>query len=127
MRRRHLLTAAGAGLAALALRPGAARAYGDFFTAVGNTLDELRARGSAKVAWYTDFFPFSYQTADGWAGIDVDLARHVTAALGVSLQPVPVRRGRDGRGRPAQRRLARQPRRQGVGQPPWSTRRSTAR
>ena len=89
MRRRRLLTAAGAGLAALALRPGTARAYGDSFTAVGNTLDELRARGSAKVAWYTDFFPFSYQTADGWTGIDVDLARHVTAALGVSLQPFP--------------------------------------
>jgi ABC-type amino acid transport substrate-binding protein len=84
------------GLAAVAAgRAAAARTLGDTVNTVGHSLDELRAKGSLRVAFYTDFFPFSYEAegGGGWRGIDLDLARHVAGKLGLRHEPFPLQAG----------------------------------
>jgi ABC-type amino acid transport substrate-binding protein len=60
---------------------------------VGESLDEIRAKGRLKVAVYEDFAPFS-ATRDGrLAGIDCDIARLLAERLGLQLDLSPVQAG----------------------------------
>lgn len=92
LRRRALLGGLGA---ALPLAAAGARNLSDTVNAVGNSLDELRAKGSLRIAFYTDFFPFSYEAPDGggWRGIDIDLIQHVAGRLGLRVDPFPLQAG----------------------------------
>jgi ABC-type amino acid transport substrate-binding protein len=71
--RRRFLHYALAGL----LAPALARARTDF--------DDIRERGSLRVAVYRDWAPFSSLRAGEPAGIDVDLARAIGARLGLPV------------------------------------------
>lgn len=54
--------------------------------ALPNThLEDIRARGSLRVAVYRDLPPFSYQKNGELVGIDVDLARMIAQRLGLSV------------------------------------------
>jgi ABC-type amino acid transport substrate-binding protein len=83
-----------AGLAAFAL-PGAARAriYADTVSMVGESLDEIRAKGRLKVAVYEDFAPFSSARDGRLAGVDCDIARLIAEGLGLRLELSAVRAG----------------------------------
>lgn len=59
------------------LAPALAQARTDF--------DDIRERGSLRVAVYRDLPPFSYQNDGEPAGIDVDLARTIATGLGLSI------------------------------------------
>lgn len=82
--RRRALALTGAALLASVLRPGASRAQAS--DAAGAPADPQ----PLVVAFYTDFFPFSWEAAEGWRGIDVELARHVAKTLGRGLEPWPL-------------------------------------
>jgi ABC-type amino acid transport substrate-binding protein len=71
-----------------ALLPGAARAriYSDTVNMVGESLDEIRAKGRLKVAVYEDFAPFSAARDGRLAGIDCDIARLLSEKLGLRLE-----------------------------------------
>lgn len=82
------------GLAALAIGPRAqARIYADTVSTVGESLDEIRAKGRLRVGLYEDFAPFSATAPAGPVGIDVDVARLLAGRLGVALEPVLVPAG----------------------------------
>ncbi len=49
-------------------------------------LDEIRARGSVRVATTLDYRPFSYHVDGQPAGIDIDLAHRIAARLGVRIE-----------------------------------------
>ena len=85
--------AALAGLAAFL--PGAARAriYADTVNMVGESLDEIRAKGCLKVAVYEDFAPFSAARDGRLAGIDCDIARLLAEKLGLRLELNSVQAG----------------------------------
>ena len=82
-----------------AFLPGAARAriYADTVDMVGESLDEIRAKGRLKVAVYDDFAPFSAARDGELAGIDCDIARFLAEKLGLRLELNPVRPGRRSR------------------------------
>ena len=85
-----------AALAALAASlPGAARAriYADTVNMVGESLDEIRAKGRLKVAVYEDFAPFSAARDGRLAGIDCDIARLLAEKLGLRLELSSVQAG----------------------------------
>jgi ABC-type amino acid transport substrate-binding protein len=62
-----------------------ARIYGDTVNTVGESLDEIRAKGRIRIAVYADFPPFSFARDGTVLGIDVDIARLVADRLGVQL------------------------------------------
>jgi ABC-type amino acid transport substrate-binding protein len=79
------------GLAALATCPQAraqARVYADTVSTVGESLDEIRAKGRLRVGLYEDFHPFSTMQRSGPIGIDVDIAKLLAGRLGLRLEPV---------------------------------------
>ena len=83
-----------AGLAALAAPlPARARIYADTVNTVGESLDQIRAKGRLRVGVYADFAPFSADGAAGPQGIDVDLARLIAERLGVRLDLVLIQAG----------------------------------
>ena len=92
--------ARGAGRARGLALPGAARAriYADTVNMVGESLDEIRAKGRLEVAVYEDFAPFSAARDGRLAGIDCDIARLIAERLGVAaraeLGPGRARRSR---------------------------------
>lgn len=57
--------------------------------ALGGVLDDVRERGTMRVATTGDYRPFSYRIDGELTGIDVDLARALAAALEVDLEWVP--------------------------------------
>ncbi len=59
-------------------------------SALGRPFDEVIDSGTIVVAVYRDFPPFSYELGQEPAGIDVDIARNIAAALGVDMQLMPV-------------------------------------
>lgn len=73
---------------ALACLPGGARALtqGDTVNPVGETLDEIRAKGRLKVAVYQDFAPFSALVDGKLVGIDCDIAALIADGLGLRLE-----------------------------------------
>ncbi|RJF80548.1 hypothetical protein D3874_25820 [Oleomonas cavernae] len=79
--RRDLLGLAGALGAALALGGRGARADEDLVGTVN--YDTIRARGVLRIPYYEDFAPYSTTTADGPAGIDIDIAREVAGRIGL--------------------------------------------
>lgn len=82
------------GLAALAAPiPAAARIYADTVSTVGESLDEIRAKGRLRVGVYADFAPFSATTADGPQGLDVEIARLLADRLGIPLELVVIQAG----------------------------------
>ncbi|MEK0084499.1 substrate-binding periplasmic protein [Benzoatithermus flavus] len=92
-RRRLLAGLCGLGAFGLA-RPILARTYADTVNTVGENLDELRAKGRIRIAFYRDFAPFSYEDADGhWAGIDVEIAGLIAKSLGLGLDLMPIQAG----------------------------------
>lgn len=54
----------------------------------------IKARNGLRVGIDPNYRPFSTFTADGWQGLDADLARAVTLRMGLQLWPIPV--GYDG-------------------------------
>ena len=93
MQRRRVLAGMG-GLAAAGLaRPVRARLYADTVNTIGETLDEVRAKGRIRVAFYRDFRPFSYEEDGRWTGIDLEIARLIADGLGVALEPMPIAAG----------------------------------
>jgi ABC-type amino acid transport substrate-binding protein len=78
--RRDLLGLAGVGTA-LALGGRGARADEDLIGTVN--YDTIRARGVLRIPYYEDFAPYSMTTADGPAGIDIDIAREVAGRIGL--------------------------------------------
>jgi ABC-type amino acid transport substrate-binding protein len=87
---RHLCVLAAADLA----RPALARTYAGTVNTIGESLDEIRAKGRIRIAFYRDFRPFSYEAAGGsWAGIDLEVAGLIARGLGVALEPMPIRAG----------------------------------
>jgi ABC-type amino acid transport substrate-binding protein len=83
-----------AGLAALAATcPARAATYGDTVSTVGESLDQIRAKGRLRIGVYADFAPFSAATAAGPKGIDVEIARLLAERLGVQLELVVVEAG----------------------------------
>jgi polar amino acid transport system substrate-binding protein len=85
-----------AALGALAaFLPSAARAriYPDAVDRVGESLDEIRAKGRLKVAVYDDFAPFSAARDGRLAGIDCDIARLLAEKLGLRLELSSVQAG----------------------------------
>jgi ABC-type amino acid transport substrate-binding protein len=90
LQRRHLLLAAAAGLA----RPAFARTYADTVNTIGENLDELRAKGRIRIAFYRDFRPYAFEEATGrWVGIDAEIAGLIAKGLGLELEPMPVQAG----------------------------------
>ncbi|MFZ1430098.1 MAG: transporter substrate-binding domain-containing protein [Geminicoccaceae bacterium] len=82
------------GLAALAAPiPAAARIYADTVSTVGESLDEIRAKGRLRVGVYADFAPFSTASSNGPQGVDVEIARLVADRLGIPLELVVVQAG----------------------------------
>lgn len=83
-----------AGLVALAAPlPAGARGYGDTLSTVGESLDQIRAKGRLRVGVYADFAPFSAAGAGGPRGIDVEIARLIADRLGIALELVLVQAG----------------------------------
>lgn len=83
-----------AGLAAGLVAPAAfARTYGDAVNTIGENLDQIRAKGRIRIAFYRDFFPYAYEAGGRWTGIDVDLAALIAERLGVALEPMPFTAG----------------------------------
>jgi ABC-type amino acid transport substrate-binding protein len=92
--RRRLLRAGLGGLAAAGLaRPVPARIYADTVSTIGETLDEVRAKGRIRIAFYRDYRPFSYEEEGRWTGIDLEIARLIADGLGVALEPMPLTAG----------------------------------
>lgn len=93
--RRRLLEAGLYGLAAAGLaRPTDARTYADTVNTIGESLDELRAKGRIRIAFYRDFAPFAFEGEGGrWAGIDVEIAGLIASRLGLELEPMPIQAG----------------------------------
>jgi ABC-type amino acid transport substrate-binding protein len=92
--RRRLLRAGLGGLAAAGLAaPALARTYHDTVSTIGETLDEVRARGRIRIAFYRDHRPFSYDEGGRWTGIDVEIAGLIADGLGVALEPMPIAAG----------------------------------
>lgn len=91
--RRRLLAGLG-GLAAAGL-PALARGrtYSDTVNTIGQTLDEIRAAGSVRIAFYRDYRPFSWEAEAGWTGIDLEVAGLIAEGLGVGLGPMPIQAG----------------------------------
>lgn len=86
--------AALAGLAALAAPlPARARIYADTVNTVGESLDEIRAKGRLRIGVYADFAPFSTGEGPALAGIDVDVARLLADRLGLRPELVAVPAG----------------------------------
>ena len=54
-------------------------------TAAAAGLDEVKQKGSLRVAVYKDFPPYSYLSGGTMRGIDVDVARELAERLGVGL------------------------------------------
>jgi ABC-type amino acid transport substrate-binding protein len=78
----------------LAVSPRAqARIHADAVSPLGQSPDELRARGRLRVGLYEDFAPFSAAGSEGPVGIDIDVARLIAARLGLELEPVLVAAG----------------------------------
>jgi ABC-type amino acid transport substrate-binding protein len=93
MQRRRVLAGMG-GLAAAGLaRPVRARLYADTVNTIGETLDEVRAKGRIRIAFYRDFRPFSYEEDGRWTGTDLEIARLIADGLGVALEPMPIAAG----------------------------------
>ena len=63
-----------------------ARTMGDTVSMVGESLDQIRAKGRLKVAVYQDFAPFSALVDGKPAGIDCEIAAMIAAGLGVRLE-----------------------------------------
>jgi len=70
-----------------------ARIYADTVNMVGESLDEIRAKGRLKVAVYEDFAPFSAGDDGRLAGIDCDIARLLAEKLGLRLELSAVQAG----------------------------------
>ena len=83
-----------AGLAAfVGPLPAQARIYADTVNTVGESLDQIRAKGRLRIGVYADFAPFSAASASGPQGIDVEIARLIADRLGVRLELVVVQAG----------------------------------
>ena len=80
-----------AGLALGLPRAASALTTGDSVSTVGESLDQIRAKGRLKIAVYEDFAPFSTLRGRELVGIDCDIARLIAARLGVrpELYTVP--------------------------------------
>jgi len=87
-----------AGLAALGFAPGALAQtanlkkpiYPDSRDTVGESLEEIQAKGWIKIAVYEDFRPFSYLDQDQLVGIDVEIADVIAKQLDLRLELLPV-------------------------------------
>ena len=75
-----------AGLALGLPRAASALTTGDSVSTVGESLDQIRAKGRLKIAVYQDFAPFSAMRAGALVGIDCDIARLIADKLGVPLE-----------------------------------------
>lgn len=67
--------------------------YPDTLNTVGETLDEIIAKGRIKIAVYEDYRPFSFRDGDEVRGIDVDLASLIADELGLELELMVVSAG----------------------------------
>ncbi len=56
-------------------------------SAYARPVDDVLASGTLRVAFYRDFFPFSYEEAGRLRGIDVEIAERIAKSLGVKLEP----------------------------------------
>lgn len=87
-----------AGLAALGIMPTAFAQtanprkpiYPDTKNTVGESLEEIQAKGRIKIAVYEDFRPFSFVHDGKLAGIDVDIAQRIARELGLRLELMAV-------------------------------------
>lgn len=61
----------------------------------GGLYEKIRASGSLKIAIYKDNAPFSEETGNEPAGLDVDIGRALAASLGLSASFLPFRAGED--------------------------------
>ena len=82
-----------AGLAAGLPSVARARIYADTVNTVGESLDEIRAKGRLKVAVYQDFAPFSATRDGALVGIDCDIARLLADRLELRLELTAVPAG----------------------------------
>ncbi|WP_256347240.1 transporter substrate-binding domain-containing protein [Pseudomonas gingeri] len=57
--------------------------------AVASRLDRIVQQGVLRVGTTGDYKPFSYKNADGFIGLDIELAEGLAASLGVKLELVP--------------------------------------
>ncbi len=93
--------AALAGLAALGLTPSALAQTAntrkpirpDTENTVGESLDEILAKGRVKVAVYEDYRPFSFVGGGELVGIDVEIAKRIAEGLGLRLELMVVPAG----------------------------------
>lgn len=89
------------GLASLGIVPGAVAQTAntrkpiipDTIDTVGETLDEIMAKGRIKVAVYEDYRPFSFLDGDELRGIDIDIAGLIARELGLRLELMAVPAG----------------------------------
>lgn len=82
------------GLAALAAPiPASARIYADTVNTVGESLDEIRAKGRLRIGVYADFAPFSAAAPSGPRGVDVEIAQMIANRLGIPLELVVIQAG----------------------------------
>ena len=56
--------------------------------ATSNRLDRIVQRGVLRVGTTGDYKPFSYKSADGFIGLDIELAEGLATSLGVKLELV---------------------------------------
>ncbi len=57
--------------------------------AASSRLDRIVQQGVLRVGTTGDYKPFSYRNADGFIGLDIELAEGLAASLGVKLELVP--------------------------------------
>ena len=60
---------------------------------VGESLDEIRAKGRLRIGVYADFAPFSASTDTGPRGVDVEVAQLIADRLGIPLELIVVQAG----------------------------------
>ncbi|MEN3974764.1 gamma subclass chorismate mutase AroQ [Emcibacter sp. SYSU 3D8] len=88
--RDHLLSILNTAAHQRGLAPGALSGIAETarkvaYAAQGSLLDRIMARKQLRVGTTGDYAPFTIRTADGWSGIDVDLARNLAASMDVEL------------------------------------------
>lgn len=86
--RRAVLGLAGMLGAGIALGARSGRAEED----LAGTLnyDAIRARGILRIPYYEDFAPYSATTAEGPAGIDIEIGREIAARIGLKPRFFPL-------------------------------------
>lgn len=67
--------------------------YPDTLDTIGESLDEIIAKGRIKIAVYEDYRPFSFIDGDNLKGIDIDIAGMIASELDLKLELMAVPAG----------------------------------